>query len=100
MVAKILIKRRFKKGKTKEIVSLLNELRSGAMSQDGYISGVTMIDHNDPQTFLVIGTWQDMNDWLAWKGNDKRKSFEKMLEIYQEAATEYEEYILGAPQTT
>ena len=98
MVAKILIKRRFKQGKTKEILALLNEFRAGAMGQPGYISGVTMTAKDDPQTYLVIGTWQTMEDWLAWKENPKRKSFEEMLEIYLEKPTEYEEYLLGSPR--
>ncbi len=96
MVAKILIKRKFKKGKTPEILSLLYDFRSGALKQPGYISGTTLVGHPDPRTVLVIGTWQTMEDWLAWKENDTRKSFEAMLEIYQEAPTEYEEYLLGA----
>lgn len=96
MLAKILIKRRFKKGKTKEIVSLLNELRSGAMSQPGYISGITLMSHEDPQNFLVIGTWQNIDYWLKWKGNQARTSLEAMLEIYQEGPAVYEEYVVGA----
>jgi antibiotic biosynthesis monooxygenase (ABM) superfamily enzyme len=39
MQAKILIKRKFNKGKKKEIIALLKELRSMAMQQPGYISG-------------------------------------------------------------
>ncbi len=98
MVAKILIKRRFKKGKTKEILSLLNEFRSNAMDQTGYISGVTMTAKDDPLTYLVIGTWQTMEDWLNWKKNPKRKSFENMLDVYLKEPTEFEEYILGSPR--
>lgn len=96
MLAKVLIKRRFKHGKTKEIVSLLNQLRSGAMSQPGYISGITLIGHEDPENFLVIGTWQDIDNWFAWKESQTRKSLESMLEIYQTGPTVYEEYNVGA----
>ncbi len=95
MLAKILIKRRFKKGKTKEIVSLLNELRSKAMEQTGYISGITLSSHGDPQKMLVIGTWQNMEDWLRWKDSQARKALESMLDIYSESPTIYEEYIVG-----
>jgi len=97
MVAKILIKRRFKKGKTPEILSLLNDFRSGALKQEGYISGATLVARDDPHKVLVIGTWQTMEHWLAWKESDTRKSFEDMLEIFQEGPTEYEEYFLGTP---
>jgi hypothetical protein len=45
---------------------------------------------------LVIGTWQDLESWYNWKENHTRKTLEKMLEIYQEAPTEYQEFTLGA----
>ena len=95
MNAKILIKRKFKKGKKKEIISLLKELRTGALSQPGYISGQTLASYDDPQTLLVIGTWQDMQSWHKWRENDTRTTLERMLETYQEGSTEYQEFILG-----
>ena len=48
------------------------------------------------QTLLVIGTWEDLESWHRWKENEIRKTLEKMLEIYQEASTEYQEFVLGA----
>ncbi len=95
MNAKILIKRRFKKGKQKEIVALLRELRSGALHQPGYISGETLTSSDDPQVLMVIGTWHDMDSWYKWKQNSTRQTLEQMLEIYQEKSTEYQEYSLG-----
>ncbi len=96
MNAKILIKRRFKKGKQKEIIALLRELRGGALHQPGYISGETLTSSDDPQVLMVIGTWQDMESWNNWKRNNTRQTLEQMLEIYQEKSTEYQEYTLGA----
>jgi len=96
MNAKILIKRRFKKGKQKEIIALLRELRGGALHQPGYISGETLTSSEDPQVLMVIGTWQDMESWNNWKQNSTRQTLEQMLEIYQEESTEYQEYTLGA----
>ncbi len=96
MNAKILIKRRFKKGKQKEIIALLRELRGGALHQSGYISGETLTSSEDPQVLMVIGTWQDMESWYNWKQNNTRQTLEKMMETYQEESTEYQEYTLGA----
>ena len=96
MVAKILISRRFKKGKKKEIFSLLKGFRSTALNQPGYISGETLTEDNDAQNMLVISTWENMESWHSWKNNNKRKEFEAMLEIFQEGPTEYKEYVLGA----
>jgi quinol monooxygenase YgiN len=96
MNAKILIKRKFKPGKRREIIALLRELRSGALHQPGYISGETLTSTQNPLTMTVIGTWQDMESWYKWKRNSTRQTLEQMLETYQEESTVYEEYVLGA----
>jgi heme-degrading monooxygenase HmoA len=96
MNAKILIKRKFKPGKQKEIIAMLRELRSQALHQPGYISGETLTSNEDPQTMLVIGTWQDLESWHKWKGNSTRQTLEQMLETYQVESTEYQEFKVGA----
>ena len=96
MNAKILIKRKFKTGKQREIIALLRELRSGALHQPGYISGETLTSTEDPQTMMVIGTWLDTESWYNWKRNNTRQTLEQMLETYQEGSTEYQEFTLGA----
>ena len=95
MQAKIIIKRKFVKGKQKEIIALLRELRSRALQQPGYISGETLTSSEDPQLLVVIGTWQTMESWHNWKENDTRKTLEQMLETYQEESTQYGEFTLG-----
>ncbi len=97
MLVKILIKRRFQKGKVKEINAILRDFRAGAMDRPGYVSGETLVSFDDPQNVLVIGTWQDMESWLAWKEDPKRIAFESMLELYQEGPTQYEAFMLGVP---
>ena len=96
MNAKILIKRKFKKGKRQEIIALLRELRSGALNQPGYISGETLTSTEAPRTMVVIGTWQDMESWYSWKRNSTRQTLEQMLGTYQEGSTEYQEFKVGA----
>jgi len=95
MQAKILIKRKFNKGKKREIIALLKELRAMALQQPGYISGETLSAVDQPQTLMVIGTWQDMESWHNWRENDTRKTLEQMLTTYQEGSTEYQEFTLG-----
>ena len=58
MLAKVLIKRRFKKGTNKEVRALLNEFRAGAMNQPGYITG---------QTLLVDGGIYPVETNKGWK---------------------------------
>ena len=96
MLAKILIERHFNPGNEKEILTLLNKLRSLAMNQPGYISGLTMRSPDDPDKMMVIGTWQTLDDWHSWKENTERRNIEAMLAIYQERPTEYREYVVGS----
>ena len=97
MIAKILIKRRFKPGNTPQILALLNEIRAMAMEQEGYMSGETLMQSEFPNNMVVISTWQNIELWRNWRDNKERSRFESMLEIYQERPTEYEEYLLGTP---
>ena len=95
MLAKVLIQRNFKTGHTREIVALLNDLRSAAMGQPGYLSGLTLMEPDNPNKMLVISTWQSIEDWNRWKANDKRIQLESMLDIYQGGTTRYEAYVVG-----
>ncbi len=97
MLTRVLIKRRFRKGNEQEIRQLLNDLRAKAMGMRGYLSGITMVSAEDPQTMLVIGTWEKIDDWLLWKESDTRKQFEAMLAVYQDQPAEYEVYFVGSP---
>jgi heme-degrading monooxygenase HmoA len=95
MIAKILIKRKFLKGKSEQIMSIMNNMRTSAMAQPGYISGETLMDHKDPHNKAVLCAWQSLEDWLNWKEKPERKQFEVMLEVFQLGPTEYEEYVVG-----
>jgi heme-degrading monooxygenase HmoA len=97
MIAKILIKRKFKDGHTPQIVALLNEIRSRAMNHPGYMSGETLVQTGHPNNLVVISTWRSQEQWQRWRDSDERNAYEMMLEAYQEGPTEYEEYLLGSP---
>jgi heme-degrading monooxygenase HmoA len=95
MLAKVLIQRQFKPGHAQEIVALLNDMRSAAMGQPGYISGLTLMDPDNSNKMMVISTWQSLEDWNNWKSNDQRVRLESMLEVYQNVPTQYEAYVVG-----
>lgn len=97
MIAKIIIKRRFKEGHTPQIVSLLNDIRALALNQPGYQSGETLVKIGFPNDMVVISTWRSIEDWYRWRDSDARAKFEAMLEVYQKGPVEYEEYLLGTP---
>ncbi len=95
MLVKIIMRRRIKDRKAREVFSLIRKLRAHAMNQKGYISGETLVDHSDPQKTMVIGTWQSMDDWLKWKEDLVRIKLEKQLETLLESPTEYEAYVFS-----
>ncbi len=95
MFVKVLIKRKFKPGTKKEVAALLNEFRAGAMNRPGYISGETLFSVDDSQATLVIGTWDSLESWVDWRDHTTRMTFERMLEVYQDGATQYDVYRVG-----
>jgi heme oxygenase (mycobilin-producing) len=80
MPVKILIQRKIKPGKERELSQVVNELRSKAMHAQGFISGETLRSLEDPSTYLVISTWKSMEDWSAWMNTPERKAFEKKVD--------------------
>lgn len=80
MAVKIIIKRKIPKSKETQVLPLLLELRSKAMTQPGYISGETLINANDPEDYLVISTWKSVKDWKAWEGSKERNEIQKKIE--------------------
>ena len=95
MIVKVMIKRKIKEGKAREVFALLNKFRSDAMNQSGYISGETLINHDDPLEILVISMWQGMENWLKWKENPERKANETQLERCLEGSTVCESYVFS-----
>lgn len=95
-MARILIKRKFRRDTSNEIVALLNKIRSAAMKQSGYISGETLINYEEPHDISVLCTWQNIENWLSWKENPERKQYEAMLEVFQIGPTDYEEFLVGS----
>ena len=95
MAIKVFIKRYVKKGKTEDTLALLNEVRSQALKQQGYISGETLVNHYDPSNITVVSTWQTIEDWIRWQESDERAIQEDQLESLQEGPTSFEIYDLG-----
>ena len=63
MAVRIIIDRKVKKGKEADFSKLLRELRSKAITLQGYISGETLRSLNEPQNYVAISTWQTLDDW-------------------------------------
>ena len=95
MIVKVMMKRKIKEGKAIEVFALLNKFRSDAMNQKGYISGETLINHDNPREILVVSMWQDMDNWISWRENPERKANENLLERCLEEPTIYDSFVFS-----
>jgi heme-degrading monooxygenase HmoA len=92
MAVRVLIEREIELGREVELHQMLVKLRGKAMQARGYISGETLRSLDNPNKFLVISTWNSVEDWKSWDSHPDRKSCEVELnEIlrYPEKATVY-----------
>ena len=93
MTVKILIKRSIGQELAQVVRPLIVELRSRAMRQPGYISGETLKCIDRPGEYLVISTWQSVNDWNIWIHSQERRILEEKIEAITGKAAEYTPYV-------
>lgn len=93
MAVKILIKRSIGQEVAPVIRPLIIELRTHAMKQPGYISGETLKCIDRPGEYLVISTWQSLDDWNMWINSQERKILEDKIDSVSGKATEYTTYV-------
>ena len=93
MAIKVIITRKVARGKEKDLVPLLMELRTKAMGQGGYISGETWKGVSDPDEFLVISTWNSLDDWRAWEANPERQEIQERIDALLRIPSAHHIYI-------
>jgi heme-degrading monooxygenase HmoA len=93
MAVRIIIDRKVKKGKVSDLSKLLRELRSKAMPSKGYISGETLRALDDPYNYLVITTWQSVEDWQKWVKDRERRKIQARIEKLMARATKTRIYV-------
>jgi heme-degrading monooxygenase HmoA len=93
MAVKIIIDRKVRKGKEGEFGKLLRELRSKAIPSAGYISGETLRASDDPHNYIVITTWQNVDDWKRWEKNAERKKIQARIEKLMARPTRTKIYV-------
>ncbi len=74
-----MIEWRSKAGKEDSLEGLLKDLRSKAMRQPGYISGETLVEIDDPSTYIVISTWTRLEAWKAWESSQERHEIVRLI---------------------
>lgn len=92
MAVKIFIKRRVPAGKETTLLELIKRLRSLAVGQPGYISGETLRSITTSDAYLVVSTWQRIEDWRAWESSSERKDIQQRIDALLGEKTEYEAY--------
>lgn len=79
MAIRVLIEREIEPGQEVKLLQILMQMRSKALRSKGYISGETLRALNDPNKYLVISTWQDVEAWKVWQKSEEREKYEKEM---------------------
>ena len=95
MSVKIIIKRTVPQEKEAELLPLLNQLRSQAITLPYYISGETLRNVDNPEEYLVISTWKSVDAWKEWETSDQRKEIQDKIDALLGKKSEYNIYFYG-----
>ena len=95
MAVKIFIRRVIAEERINDLLPLFRRLRNLATNQPGYISGETLKEINSPGKYLVISTWQSIDDWRHWVVSPERIEVQKEIDARLEEDTIYEIYQYG-----
>ena len=80
MAIKVVHQRKIRPDNKEELGTLLAKLRTAAVSQQGYLSGETLVALDDQDSHLVISTWQTLQEWRAWENNPERRVLIAMID--------------------
>lgn len=78
--------------KAAKLAPVIVKIRSLATSQPGYITGKTFHCLDCPGEFLVISTWNSLDDWNNWLKSDHRMTLQKQIDDLLGEATQYRIY--------
>jgi len=95
MSVRIIIVRHVEKEKVDALRPLLLEMRSLANAQNGYVSGETLVNYDDPTEYLVISTWKTLNDWDKWLADPRRRELQGKVDKITGHETLYSVYYNG-----
>ena len=95
MAVKVFIKRVIPEGKVKVLLPLFRRLRNLAINRPGYISGETLRGIDNVGQFLVISTWQSIDNWRQWVVSPERIEIQDEIDSQLEEETVYEIYQYG-----
>jgi heme-degrading monooxygenase HmoA len=95
MAVKIFIRRTIPEDRTYDLLPLFRRLRNLATNQSGYISGETLKRVDDPGEYLVISTWQSIDNWREWVVSRERIEIQNEIDARIGEDSIYEIYQYG-----
>ena len=95
MAVKIFIRRTIPEDQTHDLLPLFKRMRNLATNQSGYISGETLKRVDDPGEYLVISTWQSIDDWREWVVSRERIEIQNEIDAKIGEDSIYEIYQYG-----
>jgi heme-degrading monooxygenase HmoA len=93
MAIRVIIERKTIPGNEFLLNDLLMQLRTKAMNAKGYISGETLRSMDDANTYVVISTWNSVEDWKAWSGTKDRKDLQARIDALLKAPAVHRVYV-------
>jgi heme-degrading monooxygenase HmoA len=93
MAIRTLIRRKVTKDLTDpQLINLLRQLRTRALTQPGFVSGETLRRLDRPGELIVMGTWKSVEAWNAWKNSPERAEIQGRIDALLGTTTEFEVY--------
>lgn len=93
MAISVMIQRKFSdKEKAVKLAPLIVKLRSLATIQPGYINGKTFHCLDCPGEYMVISTWNSLDDWNRWLNSQDRKALQEQVDDLLGEKTQYRIY--------
>jgi heme-degrading monooxygenase HmoA len=80
MAIRVLIERKIVPENQPNLNNLLMKLRGKAILAKGYISGETLRSLDDPTEYLVISTWNSLDDWKRWESDQERRDIQGQID--------------------
>ncbi len=80
------------------LAPLIVKLRSQATIQPGYITGQAFSSLDRDGEYLVISTWNSVEDWNIWMRSEERESIQRQIDELTGGKTEcryYEPIVSG-----
>jgi heme-degrading monooxygenase HmoA len=93
MAITVMIQRTFEDAeKATHLAPLIVKLRSLATIQPGYITGKTFRCLDCSGEYLVISTWNSLEDWNRWLNSEQRTGIQKQIDALLGEKTGYRIY--------